>query len=118
MNCRHFQRLGFGEIGQQTRQPLSQHGFPHSRWSGDHEMVRPGGSDLDGESRLRLTDDVGQIGHRLEQGRRRGYSALEVPTAGQPVLKLLQCADTQLRCRRRDSPRPSSPSGTTTVGHP
>ena len=60
-----LQRLVVRQWRQEPRKPLRQHRFTYPGRPGQHQVMRPGGGDLDRKTRLGLAHHVGQIRGRL-----------------------------------------------------
>ncbi|CAB4892751.1 unannotated protein [freshwater metagenome] len=61
MDRGHLQRLGLGERRENPRKTLREHCFPDSRWTGQHDVMRTGRSDLQRPSGICLTGNVTEI---------------------------------------------------------
>ncbi len=68
----HLQRLAARQRRQQPRKTLRQHCFADTRWTSQHEVMRPGGGHLDGEPCLGLAHHIGEVRRRLGGGVGRG----------------------------------------------
>ncbi len=55
-----------------ARKTLRQHCFADTRWTSQHEVMRPGGGHLDGEPCLGLAHHIGEVRRRLGGGVGRG----------------------------------------------